>query len=89
MDYDFEPLIDANEVAILLGGLHPKTVLQMARQGKIPGVRIGKFWRFRKSSINQWVQSQMNCTPMRLAQKGENPNNYAAVLNTNEHKFGM
>jgi len=27
----------------------------MARTGKIPSMRIGKFWRFRKSDIDQWV----------------------------------
>jgi len=60
MKYEFEPLIDANEVAGLLG-LHPKTVQQMARADQIPGIRVGKFWRFRKSSIDQWLQSQVNC----------------------------
>ena len=39
MDYQFEPLIDANEVASLLG-LHPKTVQQMARTGRVPGIRM-------------------------------------------------
>lgn len=59
MDYQFEPLIDANEVASLLG-LHPKTVQQMARTGRVPGIRIGKFWRFRKSEIDRWLRSEVN-----------------------------
>jgi len=52
MNYEFEPLVDADEVADLLG-LHPKTVQLMARQGKIPAIRVSKFWRFRKSDINR------------------------------------
>jgi Helix-turn-helix domain len=39
MDYEFEPLVDADEVARLLG-LHPKTVQLMARGGKIPALRV-------------------------------------------------
>lgn len=59
MKYDFEPLIDADEVSLLLG-LHRKTVQQMARSGRLPGVRVGKFWRFRKSEIDQALRSGVN-----------------------------
>ena len=59
MKYEFEPLIDASEVAGLLG-LHLKTVQQMARAGTIPSIRVGKFWRFRKSTIDQWLESRVN-----------------------------
>jgi len=58
MDYQFEPLIDANEVSALLG-LHPKTVQLMARTGKLPGIRVGKFWRFRKSEIDHWLRAEV------------------------------
>ena len=60
MNYEFEPLIDADEVGKLLG-LHPKTVQQMARGGRMPGIRVGKFWRFRKSEIDRWLRSEVNC----------------------------
>lgn len=60
MNYEFEPLIDADEVSKLLG-LHPKTVQQMARAGRVPGIRIGKFWRFRRSDIDRWLRSEVNC----------------------------
>jgi excisionase family DNA binding protein len=60
MNYEFEPLIDADEVSKLLG-LHPKTVQQMARAGRVPGIRIGKFWRFRRSEIDRWLRSEVNC----------------------------
>ena len=60
MNYEFEPLIDCDEVGKLLG-LHSKTVQQMARGGRIPCRRIGKFWRFRKSEIDHWLRSEVNC----------------------------
>ena len=60
MNYDFEPLIDSEEAAQLLR-LHPKTLQQMARSGRLPATRVGKFWRFRKSEIDLWLRSEVNC----------------------------
>jgi excisionase family DNA binding protein len=51
MQYEFEPLISTDEAAGLLG-IHIKTLQLMARKGRIPGKRIGKFWRFRKSELD-------------------------------------
>jgi len=70
MNYEFEPLVDADEVADLLG-LHPKTVQLMARQGKIPAIRVSKFWRFRKSEIDRWVRSEVNCAGYACRQNEE------------------
>ena len=53
-----EPLIDATQAARILK-LHPVTVREMAGQGKIPGLRIGKVWRFRLSSLDAWIDSQL------------------------------
>lgn len=56
-DYNqsFEPLLDSDEAAALLK-IHPKTLQRMARTGEIPGVQIGKLWRFRASELNAWMQ---------------------------------
>jgi len=70
MNYEFEPLIDADEVGKLLG-LHPKTVQQMARSGRMPGIRVGKFWRFRKSQIDRWLHSEVNCAGYACRQNEE------------------
>ncbi len=59
MQYDFEPLIPAEEAANLLG-IHVKTLQLMARTGRIPGKRIGKFWRFRKSELDAWLREGIN-----------------------------
>ena len=56
-----EPLIDADRAAELLG-VHPKTVKRMANGGLIPGMRIGKLWRFRESVLDSWMSSQLNST---------------------------
>jgi excisionase family DNA binding protein len=52
----FEPLLNDEEAANFLGGLHPKTVQRMARDGRLPAVRVGRYWRFRASALNRWVE---------------------------------
>jgi excisionase family DNA binding protein len=54
----FEPVLDSEEAAALLK-IHPKTLQKLARDGKIPGVRIGKLWAFRASTLNRWLESKM------------------------------
>jgi excisionase family DNA binding protein len=57
-DEDFEPLLNASEAAQLFR-CHEKTVQALARAGKIPCLRFGKYWRFRKSSLDAWVDAQI------------------------------
>lgn len=54
----FEPVLDSEQAAALLK-IHPKTLQRMARNGKIPGFRIGKLWGFRASALNRWLESKM------------------------------
>ena len=35
--------------------LHPITINKFAREGTIPGVRIGRVWRFDKETIDRWI----------------------------------
>jgi excisionase family DNA binding protein len=53
----FEPLLNEKEAAALLGGLHPKTLQRMARAGQIPAYRVGRWWRFRASELDKWLQA--------------------------------
>ena len=52
----FEPLLDDQQAAMLLGGLHPKTLQRMARRGHLPAFRVGKYWRYRASELDEWVE---------------------------------
>ena len=54
----FEPVIGSEEAAALLN-IHPKTLLRLARNGDVPGFRIGKLWGFRASALNQWLETRM------------------------------
>jgi excisionase family DNA binding protein len=53
----FETLLDHKSAGELLG-LHPKTIQRFARLGTIPGIRIGRYWRFRASALDHWVNVQ-------------------------------
>ena len=50
----FEPLLDLQEAALVLG-MHWKTLEIKARQRRVPAVKVGKRWRFRLSSLNNWL----------------------------------
>ena len=65
MNATIEPLIDATQAARMLK-LHPVTVREMASRGAIPGLKIGKVWRFRASSLDAWVTRQIesSCYPL-------------------------
>jgi excisionase family DNA binding protein len=55
-----EPLIKADRAAELLK-LHPKTVKKLAQEGKLPGMKIGRVWRFRESSLDAWMSGRLQC----------------------------
>jgi excisionase family DNA binding protein len=55
---EIEPLIDAQQAARILK-LHPVTVREMAARHELPGLKIGKVWRFRASSLDAWVNSRL------------------------------
>ena len=54
----FEPLLGVPEAAKLLR-IHPKTLQALARSGSVPCIRMGKYWRFRESSLDAWVEEQL------------------------------
>jgi excisionase family DNA binding protein len=58
---NYEPLMSDVEAAQFLGGLHPKTVQRLARRGELPAYRIGRYWRFRASELDQWLRVQSPC----------------------------
>ena len=46
-----EPLFTARQVGAILGGIPSNTVLQYARDGRLPCLRIGKHVRFLRSDV--------------------------------------
>jgi excisionase family DNA binding protein len=58
IDRNFEPLMDAQTAAKALS-LHPKTLMRMAREHRIPAYRVGRYWLFRPSLIDTWLSDQL------------------------------
>lgn len=50
-----EPLLDSDQAAAY-ARVHKKTLQRHARLGLVPGLRIGKLWRFRASDLDEWSQ---------------------------------
>jgi excisionase family DNA binding protein len=48
-------LMTVDEVAEFLR-LKPETIRSMARRGDLPGIKLGRVWRFRRSSISQILE---------------------------------
>ena len=61
MNCSLEPLQTPEEAASYLR-VHPKTAVRMARNRKIPALRLGKHWRFRSSDLAAWAASQVKST---------------------------
>jgi excisionase family DNA binding protein len=61
MEQVFEPLLTAEEAAVHLR-VHTKTLQRMARQHRIPCIRLGKYWRFRLSTLDDWLSTSENHT---------------------------
>jgi excisionase family DNA binding protein len=47
-------LLTAEEAAEYLG-VSAYTVREWARQRKVPAVQLGRYWRFRESSLADWL----------------------------------
>lgn len=35
--------------------VHPRTLRMKASQGKIPGAKIGRVWRFHRQQLERWL----------------------------------
>lgn len=57
---NFEPLLEVAEAAKLLGGMHVKTLMRLARTNEVPAVKIGRHWYFRASILDAWVRAKVH-----------------------------
>lgn len=51
-------ILTLEEVASYLR-LTPQTIYKWAQEKRIPGAKLGKEWRFRKSIIDRWLDDQI------------------------------
>jgi excisionase family DNA binding protein len=51
-------ILTLEEVATYLR-LKPQTIYKWAQEKRIPAVKLGKEWRFRRSILDRWLDEQM------------------------------
>ena len=62
-------ILNSKQVGEILG-LCAKVIERMARRGDVPAFKAGKFWRYRESDLERWINSQLQSSyqPCRLQQ---------------------
>ena len=66
-------ILTIDQVAELLH-LHVMTVYRLAKDGKLPGFKVGGRWRFHEETLNSWMAdraqvARMEAENKRLAKK--------------------
>ena len=69
MNNDHE-IMTLEEVAQYLR-LKPQTIYKWAQEKRIPAVKLGKEWRFRRSILDRWLDQQMDKDFEHLLQEKE------------------
>ena len=68
MEVSFEKLLSHEEAAQLLG-IHPETLRRMAVRGEVPALKVGRFWKYRASTLDGWVSERLNCCRLSCREK--------------------
>ncbi len=53
---DVRDIIDSREASEVLQ-IHEETVRRLAREGKLPGFKVGGGWRFSRAALRDWMSS--------------------------------
>jgi len=53
-----EALLTNKEASQILK-IHPKVLERMAKRGEVPALKVGKFWRYRARTLDDWINSRL------------------------------
>lgn len=53
-----EALLTSREASEILK-IHPKVLERMAKRGEVPALKAGKFWRYRATTLDDWINSRL------------------------------
>ena len=53
-----DALMDIRQVAAFLQ-INESTVYSWAQKGRLPGIKMGRIWRFRREDIETWLDRNM------------------------------
>jgi excisionase family DNA binding protein len=40
--------------------MHPKTIVSMVERGELRAYKVGRYWRYRKSDIEAYLEARQN-----------------------------
>jgi excisionase family DNA binding protein len=55
MDPSSGPVLTIDELADYLK-ISKSTLYKLAQEGRVPGQKVGRHWRFRKETIDRWLE---------------------------------
>jgi len=58
MSNGIETLLTTKEASQVLK-IHPKVLERMAKRGEVPALKVGKFWRYRATTLDAWINSRL------------------------------
>ena len=58
MSHGIETLLTTKEASQVLK-IHPKVLERMAKRGEAPALKVGKFWRYRPTALDAWINSRL------------------------------
>jgi len=58
MPHGIEVLLTSKEASQVLK-IHPEVLERMAKRGEVPALKVGKFWRYRATTLDAWISSRL------------------------------
>jgi excisionase family DNA binding protein len=58
LPHGIEGLLTTKEASQILK-IHPKVLERMAKRGEVPALKVGKFWRYRATALDAWINSRL------------------------------
>lgn len=56
MEHKSDTIMTINELSEYLK-ISTSSLYKLAQQGKVPGSKVGKHWRFHRESIDAWIKA--------------------------------
>ena len=80
MSDGIEALLTSKEASQVLK-IHPKVLERMAKRGEVPALKVGKFWRYRATTLDAWIDSRLKSSANRAARQLHSKwRNYAGTI---------
>ncbi|MFB3894555.1 MAG: helix-turn-helix domain-containing protein [Phycisphaerae bacterium] len=57
-----DAILTIDELAVYMK-LSKSSLYHFARAGNVPGVKIGRHWRFQRSAVDEWMRSSVGSGP--------------------------